>query len=557
MVFAIGALNAITIPQQMVTEHSYELLSAGGFHICAGNLLNTESCIFLIVLMIISLIVQIYSYINLQNKKIFNLCFFFMNLLNFAFTGLVLAPNLIQFFVFEVMTGIIIYVLSSLYDTSDNKTSIWFLIYNALSDIALLSGIILFSYISVKYMDLSPVEFLSFNALDNFKDTMDVILYPEVYTSIVILFVIYAGIKMLLFPFQQWLCSVNKNISPFSLYVNSLFIAFSGIYLLIKLYPLIPETMLDFIVYAGIITALISVFILTAQKDIRKILSYIISVQTGLIAVLIGSGAINFVVISSVVFVFISVLQTAIVNEIIDITKETDKDKICGIKHINYPLSVYWLISALSVSGICFGGFTQKDLIIKVLKLSENNLLLMSVIIVCFLISYVCFRFYYDIFEGGNNQYKCCNNKYKTTCFMILCLFVVLPGFMFNISNTKIFITDLIISLISILAVIMAYTLYKAEVKSIFPSFINNIAEKEIYIPNVFDFIHNCLYSVIGWIYSFDKYVIDKVFKYLFMPFSKFREVKNIRIQKIWLLLYIIIILCITFGLYNCAGRMY
>ncbi len=252
MVFAIGALNAITIPQQMVTEHSYELLSAGGFHICAGTLLNTESCIFLIVLMIISLIVQIYSYINLQNKKIFNLCFFFMNLLNFAFTGLVLAPNLIQFFVFEVMTGIIIYVLSSLYNTSDNKPPTWFLIFNAISDIALLSGIILFSYISVKYMDLSPVEFLSFNALDNFKDTMDVILYPEVYTSIVILFVIYAGIKMLLFPFQQWLCSVNKNISPFSLYVNSLFIAFSGIYLLIKLYPLIPETMLDFIVYAGI-----------------------------------------------------------------------------------------------------------------------------------------------------------------------------------------------------------------------------------------------------------------------------------------------------------------
>ena len=124
---------------------------------------------------------------------------------------------------------------------------------------------------------------------------------------------------------------------------------------------------------------------------------------------------------------------------------------------------------------------------------------------------------------------------------------------MFNISNTNIFIADLLISLISVLAIAIVYV-NKIGGKNLFPVFINNIAEKELYIPYIFNFILKIAGKILEIINYIDKYAVDKILKYVFMPFQKMINIKSKRIQKVWLILYIIIILCITFCLYNCTG---
>ena len=187
LVFSIALFNDIKSPQPIIIEDSFSWLNIDNLNIYLGVLLDSTSAIFLVILMLISLLIQIYSYGYMKNKEEFNKYFIYLNFFNFAMTGLILSPNLIQLYIFWELVGVASYLLIGFFhrkeDVSQSAKKVF--IINSFGDTALLAGIIFFAYFSITYMNQQPNEFLAFSDLDYFHNQLQSLTYPNVYNLVI------------------------------------------------------------------------------------------------------------------------------------------------------------------------------------------------------------------------------------------------------------------------------------------------------------------------------------------------------------------------------------
>ena len=77
-----------------------------------GFLLDNLSALFLVVFTIISFFIQLYSHEYMKNDECFHRYFVYLNIFNFSISGLIVSTNLIQTFIFLVLTGVCSYLLA-------------------------------------------------------------------------------------------------------------------------------------------------------------------------------------------------------------------------------------------------------------------------------------------------------------------------------------------------------------------------------------------------------------------------------------------------------------
>lgn len=507
LVFSTALFNHIKTPQPLVIEDAFSWLSIDNFNIFLGILLDSTSSVFLIILMLISLLIQIYSYGYMKDKEEFNKYFIYLNFFNFAMTGLILAPNLIQLYIFWELVGIASYLLIGFFykkeDVSISAKKVF--IINRFGDTALLAGIVIFAYFSITYMNQAPDEFLAFSNMDYFHNQMQSLTYPNVYNLILVLFLIGAFVKSAQFPFQQWLVDAMKAPTPVSALIHSATMVCAGIFLVIRIYPLLSDFLLNIILTAGITTAIICAFIAISQNNIKKMLAYSTSSQLGLMFTAIGLKSIPIAIIYLVIHSFTKALLFLCTGKISKICNTIEINEISGLRKSDFYLAVYWIIGGLSLAGVFFGGFTSKEILLNFVQ--ENKSILLLILLTSFMSAYYIFRAYFNIFEGNKKEgYKQINDKTISFSLMILCVFVIFPGFIFKISDINML---CILSVaIGLTAIISAY--YSSKCKKIaLPPFVLNLSEKELYIPNLYNFIgkiFNGLYFIFD---IFDKYIID------------------------------------------------
>ncbi len=256
--FSIAALIYIVTPQQMVIEHAIEWLRAGDIHISAGTIVDINSAVLLIILFSAALFIQIYSGKKLENSNKYNVFFALVNFLCFSLSGLILSPNFFQFFIFDIISFAALCTCNTLYFNNNNyQKTIW---ANYTAEISLFTGIFIFSYISAYYINALQSDFLAFSGLDIFNFQLQGITYPNIYTSILLLFIFYIAIRVLLIPFQQlYYALVQKR--EYLLYLFILLMSLiSGLYLLLRINILLNGMLLTSIFIIGII--LIMIFII-------------------------------------------------------------------------------------------------------------------------------------------------------------------------------------------------------------------------------------------------------------------------------------------------------
>lgn len=317
------------------------------FGVNLGFTLDGLSLLFSLMITGIGFLVFVYTSAYLKNHKYLDRFYGYLSMFMAAMLGLVLSDNLISLFVFWELTSISSFFLIGFNNTSkeSRKSAIIALAITGIGGLSLLVGSLFLGSIAGTY---SIAEMLSMNP--------DIFSNPY-YILIVILIFGAAFTKSAQFPFHFWLPGAMKAPTPVSTYLHSATMVKAGIYLLMRLTPVLGdhEFWNTSLIIVGAVTMVYSAIHALFRTDLKGILAYSTISALGILVFLIGQGTTE-ALTAAAVFIIVHALYKAtlfLVTGIIDHQAGTrDTTVLRGLRKVLLPVAIAGFLAALSSAGI-------------------------------------------------------------------------------------------------------------------------------------------------------------------------------------------------------------
>ena len=357
-ILAIIAFLEVGLNQIPVKIELFRWIDAESLNIKWSFNFDSLTVSMLIPVLIVSSLVHLYS-IGYMSHDPHNQRFFsYLSLFTFMMIILVTADNFLLMFVGWEGVGVCSYLLVSFWFTriAANQSSISAFLTNRVGDCFLTIGMfaILWSYGNLDYNTV-------FSLAPYYSESVVII--------IGICLLIGAMAKSSQVGLHVWLPMAMEGPTPVSALIHAATMVTAGVYLLIRVSPLIEYSSLVLLLclWLGAITTVFSSLIGLFQQDIKKVIAYSTMSQLGMMVIAVGLSSYNIALFHLVNHAFYKGLlflgAGAVIHAVAD---NQDFRKYGGL--ISYLPLTYSVMLIASLSLVAFPfmtGFYSKDFIIE------------------------------------------------------------------------------------------------------------------------------------------------------------------------------------------------
>ncbi|WP_375680105.1 MULTISPECIES: monovalent cation/H+ antiporter subunit A [unclassified Bartonella] len=241
------------------------------------------SWLFCLLITGIGLLVVIYSRYYIDSADSVPRFFFFFLAFMGSMIGIVLSGNLVFLVVFWELTSIFSFLLIGYWyhNASAREGARMALTITGFGGFALFIGVLLIGY-TVGSFDLDKV-----------LQSGDMIRSSSLYSPILICILLGGLTKSAQFPFHFWLPNAMAAPTPVSAYLHSATMVKAGLFLLVRLWPVLSGTESWFwlVGFSGLSTLLLGAYFSMFQQDLKGLLAYSTISHLGLITTLLSLGS--------------------------------------------------------------------------------------------------------------------------------------------------------------------------------------------------------------------------------------------------------------------------
>ncbi len=361
-------------------EARYNWLDLGSFKIEMGILLDNVSIIMLLVVAIISSLVHLYSVGYMQGDVRYSRYFGYLGIFTFSMNGIVLANNLFMIYIFWELVGLSSYLLIGHWwekRTAADAAKKAF-ITNRIGDIGMFIGLLIIATVLGTFnYELIFERIADGTWAANAPDLFGGIDPHKLLTWGGVLVFLGAVGKSAQFPLHVWLPDAMEGPTPVSALIHAATMVAAGVYLTVRIFPLLTPDAMATIAFIGGFTAIYAATIAITQNDIKKVLAYSTVSQLGYMVMALGTGAYVagfFHLTTHAMFkgaLFLcsgSVIHAMHHGLHVENDHRTDAQDMRNMGGLRSKMPItYWsfLITTLAISGVpFFSGFLSKDAIL-------------------------------------------------------------------------------------------------------------------------------------------------------------------------------------------------
>jgi len=260
----------------------FSWIDLGAFKVDMGIRIDNLSIVMLLVVTMISAASQIYSLKYMEGDPGYSRYYAYLSLFTFSMNGIVLADNLVLLYMSWELVGLSSYLLIGFWyekDSAANAGKKAFLA-NRVGDIGFFIGIMLL-FTAIGSFDYSDI----FQGVAAGKISGTLLSIAGIG-----LFMGAVG-KSAQVPLHIWLPDAMEGPTPVSALIHAATMVAAGVYMMVRLFPIIPPDALIVVAYVGGITALMAATIAITRTDIKQVLAYSTLSQLGYMILSIGTGA--------------------------------------------------------------------------------------------------------------------------------------------------------------------------------------------------------------------------------------------------------------------------